>query len=62
MGYGDLGCYGQRLIATPNIDRMAEEGMRFSPLPASTAWRRKGCCLLMPMPVVLSVRPAVAPL
>lgn len=30
MGYGDLGCYGQRLIATPNIDRMAEEGMRFT--------------------------------
>ncbi|MBR6129873.1 MAG: sulfatase-like hydrolase/transferase [Bacteroidaceae bacterium] len=30
MGYGDLGCYGQRLIATPNIDRMAAEGMRFT--------------------------------
>ena len=30
MGYGDLGCYGQRLIATPNIDRMAEEGLRFT--------------------------------
>lgn len=30
MGYGDLGCYGQQLIATPNIDRMAETGMRFT--------------------------------
>ncbi len=30
MGYGDLGCYGQRYIATPNIDRMAQEGMRFT--------------------------------
>ncbi len=30
MGYGDLGCYGQQLIATPNIDRMAREGMRFT--------------------------------
>ena len=30
MGYGDLGCYGQRLISTPCIDRMAEEGMRFT--------------------------------
>ena len=30
MGYGDLGCYGQKYIATPNIDRMAEEGMRFT--------------------------------
>ena len=30
MGYGDLGCYGQRRIDTPNLDRMAEEGMRFT--------------------------------
>ncbi len=30
MGYGDLGCYGQPYIHTPNIDRMASEGMRFT--------------------------------
>ena len=30
MGYGDLGCYGQQYISTPNIDRMAQEGMRFT--------------------------------
>lgn len=30
MGYGDLGCYGQRLISTPNLDRMAQDGMRFT--------------------------------
>ena len=30
MGYGDLGCYGQPYILTPNIDRMASEGMRFT--------------------------------
>ena len=30
MGYGDLACYGQKHILTPNIDRMAEEGMRFT--------------------------------
>lgn len=30
MGYGDLACYGQRYISTPNIDRLAAEGMRFS--------------------------------
>lgn len=30
MGYGDLGCYGQPYINTPNIDNMAREGMRFT--------------------------------
>ncbi len=30
MGYGDLGCYGQPYISTPNIDHMADEGMRFT--------------------------------
>ena len=30
MGYGDLGCYGQKYIQTPNLDRMAQEGMRFT--------------------------------
>ena len=30
MGYGDLGCYGQQLIETPNLDRMAQQGMRFT--------------------------------
>ena len=29
-GYGDLGCYGQQKFATPNLDRMAAEGMRFT--------------------------------
>ena len=30
LGYADLGCYGQTMIKTPNIDRLAEEGMRFT--------------------------------
>ena len=30
LGYGDLGCYGVRDIHTPNIDRLAKEGVRFT--------------------------------
>ena len=30
LGYGDLSCYGQRKFRTPNIDRLAAEGMRFT--------------------------------
>lgn len=30
LGYGDLGIYGQKLIATPNLDRLAAEGMMFT--------------------------------
>lgn len=30
LGYGDLGSYGQEKIHTPNLDRMASEGMRFT--------------------------------
>jgi len=30
LGYGDLGCYGGSVIRTPNIDRLANEGVRFT--------------------------------
>jgi arylsulfatase A len=30
LGYGDLGCFGQKKFYTPNIDRMAAEGMRLT--------------------------------
>src|SRR5262245_25202703 len=30
LGYGDLGCYGSKTIATPRLDQMAREGVRFT--------------------------------
>ena len=36
LGYGDLGCYGQKLIHTPNLDRLAQEGMRFTQMYAGS--------------------------
>jgi arylsulfatase A len=30
LGYGDLSCYGQKLFYTPNIDKLAQEGMKFT--------------------------------
>lgn len=29
MGYGDLGCYGQKNYTTPNLDKLASQGMKF---------------------------------
>lgn len=37
LGYGELGCYGQEVIRTPNIDRLAGEGMRFTQFYAGSA-------------------------
>lgn len=30
LGYGDIGCYGQKLIETPNIDALSKQGMLFT--------------------------------
>ncbi|MCX5637924.1 MAG: arylsulfatase, partial [Planctomycetota bacterium] len=47
LGYGDLGCYGQKEIATPNIDRLAAEGIRFTDHYAgSTVCAPSRCCLM----------------
>ena len=34
MSYGDVGCYGAKDIRTPNLDKVAAEGMRFTNLCA----------------------------
>lgn len=50
LGYGDLGCYGQQVIQTPNIDRMAAEGMLFTDAYAgSTVCAPSRCCLMTGM-------------
>ena len=37
LGYGDLGCYGSQSIATPNLDRLAGEGVRLTSFFSSAA-------------------------
>lgn len=61
LGYGDLSCYGATKIQTPNIDRLASQGVRFTNAHSSSAtctpsryslltgeyaWRRKGTGVL----------------
>ena len=47
LGYGELGCYGQRLIQTPRIDRMAAEGIRFTDCYAGCTVCAPSRCTLM---------------
>jgi len=37
LGYADLSCYGRRDFTTPNIDRIAADGMRFTQAYANSA-------------------------
>lgn len=61
VGYGDLGCYGAMRIKTPNLDRLAHEGLRhtdghsgsatctpsrFAMMTGEYAWRQKGTGIL----------------
>ena len=46
LGYGDLGCFGQKLIQTPHLDRMAADGMRLTQFYA-------GCTVCAPSRSVL---------
>jgi arylsulfatase A-like enzyme len=47
LGYGDLGCYGQTKIKTPNLDRLAAEGMRFTDFYAGSTVCAPSRCTLM---------------
>ncbi len=61
MGYGDFGCYGTKSVETPNVDRLAKKGLRFtsaycssatctpsrySMLTGEYAWRKRGTGIL----------------
>ena len=37
LGYGDLGCYGAKNVETPNVDRLANQGIRFTDTHAIAA-------------------------
>ncbi len=71
LGYGDVGCYGATLLKTPNIDRLAKEGLRFTDAHATSAtctpsryslltgeyaWRQKGTGIL-PGDAALIIQP-----
>lgn len=47
LGYGDLGCYGQKKFTTPNIDRLAAEGVRFTQAYAGSTVCAPSRCALM---------------
>lgn len=47
LGYGDVGCYGQKKIRTPNLDRLAAEGMRFTQMYSGHNVCAPSRCVLM---------------
>jgi len=47
LGYGDLSCYGQKHFTTPNIDRLATEGMKFTDHYAGSTVCAPTRCVLM---------------
>src|SRR3954451_8221675 len=46
LGYGDVGAYGQKKIRTPNIDRLAAEGIRFTQHYANAVCAPARCMLM----------------
>ena len=47
LGYGELGCYGQQVIDTPRLDRLAAEGLRFTQFYAGSTVCAPSRCVLM---------------
>ncbi|MCX6898096.1 MAG: arylsulfatase [Verrucomicrobia bacterium] len=47
LGYGDVGCFGQKEIQTPNIDRLASEGMKFTHFYSGASVCAPSRCVLM---------------
>ncbi|AHF16282.1 arylsulfatase [Niabella soli] len=47
LGYGELGCYGQQKIKTPNLDKMAGEGIRFTRHYSGTPVCAPARCMLL---------------
>src|SRR5437667_9045757 len=47
LGYGDLGCYGQKKIKTPNLDRLAADGIKFTQCYAGSTVCASSRCALM---------------
>ena len=47
LGYGDLGCFGQKKIKTPNLDRLASEGMKLTQFYAGSTVCAPSRCVLM---------------
>lgn len=47
LGYGDLGCYGQKLIQTPNLDKLAREGIKLTEFYAASPVCSPSRCSLL---------------
>lgn len=47
LGWGELGCYGQQIIRTPNIDSLARDGLRFNQFYSGNAVCAPSRCCLM---------------
>lgn len=77
IGYGDLSCYGAKLVKTPNLDRLAREGRRFTDAhsPAATctptrralltgaySWRQQPGSAIAPGDAALTIAPGTATL